>query len=470
MSAANFANRTLFHGDNLAFLRAMNSESADLIATDPPFNKGRDFHATPDSLAAGASFQDRWLWNEEIAEWHGGLMESNEAAWDVINSTRTAAGEDMAAFLCFMAVRLLEMHRVLKASGSIYLQCDPTASHYLKALMDAVFGRRNFRNEILWCYPPGGKGPKFGFHRKHDVILFYGRSHNKGVFNRPYTPLTASAIGKFTKTDIDGRRYKEFPGGRTYLDEIPGRPIPDYWVDVNSLGQTMSKESTGYATQKPLALYERIIAASSKEGDVVLDPFCGCATTLIAAERLGRQWVGIDLWNKGHAMVVYRLAKESEKNMDFGLTSGQIEQLREFLEDKHAQGVPLNIQEGLFNKDSPIHCTDVPPQRKDGGATAAKPLRTPIKRQRERADMSEKEMRERLLEMAGGPICQGCMAEMPDARYLQLDHIRPKADGGGDQFDNRTLLCAPCNLMKGDRLTLRFLQRENRKHGHWKGA
>lgn len=458
MTAANFANRTLFHGDNLAFLRAMNSESVDLIATDPPFNKGRDFHATPDSLAAGASFQDRWLWNEEIAAWHGSLMDSNEAAWDVINATRSSAGEDMAAFLCFMAVRLLEMRRVLKASGSIYLHCDPTASHYLKALMDAVFGRRNFRNEIVWCYSGGGI-PRKDFPRKHDILLRYVKSDNYvfHVERKPYKENTQQ-VGK----------HSTLSGGEA-IDLDRGTPVTDWWTDIRTVTR-WNPEGTGYATQKPLALYERIINASSNEGDMVLDPFCGCATTLIAAERLGRKWVGIDLWNKGHAMVVYRLAKESEKNMDFGLTEGQLEELREFLEDKHAKSVPLNIQEGLFHAASLLHCTDVPPQRKDGGATAAKPLRTPIKRQRERADMSEKEMRERLLEMAGGPICQGCMAEMPHPRYLQLDHIRPKADGGGDQFDNRTLLCGPCNLMKGDRITLRTLQRENRKHGYWKGA
>ena len=148
---ANWANRTLFHGDNLAFLRAMNSESVDLIATDPPFNKGRDFHATPDSLAAGAKFQDRWSWERDVhQEWVDEIADDHPNVMTVIESARISYGDDMGAFLCFMAVRLLAMRRVLKPTASIYLHCDPTASHYLKQLMDAVFGRRNFVNEVLW--------------------------------------------------------------------------------------------------------------------------------------------------------------------------------------------------------------------------------------------------------------------------------------------------------------------------------
>ena len=162
---ANWKNRTLFHGDNLTFLRAMNSESVDLIATDPPFNKSRDFHATPDSLAAGASFQDRWSWERDVhQDWVDKIKDDFPAVWEVIDAANSVymrktkknlkrpkeeVGSDMGAFLCFMAVRLLEMHRVLNPTGSLYLHCDPTASHYLKAIMDAVFGWKNFKNEIV---------------------------------------------------------------------------------------------------------------------------------------------------------------------------------------------------------------------------------------------------------------------------------------------------------------------------------
>ena len=156
MRQPNWANRTLFHGDNLGFLRAMNSESVDLIATDPPFNKGRDFHATPDSLSAGDRFQDRWSWERDVHEdWVDQITDDHPSVMHVIGGSRLSYGDDMGAFLCFMAVRLLAMRRVLKPTGSIYLHCDPTASHYLKELMDAIFGRKQFRNEIVWCYTNG---------------------------------------------------------------------------------------------------------------------------------------------------------------------------------------------------------------------------------------------------------------------------------------------------------------------------
>ena len=173
MSEPNWPNRTLYHGDNLEFLRGMDSETVDLIATDPPFNKGKDFHATPDSLAAGAKFQDRWSWERDVHEaWVDQITDDEPNVMNVINGSRSSYGDDMGAFLCFMGVRLLAMRRVLKPTGSIYLHCDPTASHYLKELMDAVFGRREFRNEIIWQYRTGGISKRW-FARKHDVLLFY---------------------------------------------------------------------------------------------------------------------------------------------------------------------------------------------------------------------------------------------------------------------------------------------------------
>ncbi len=173
MAEPNWKNRTLFHGDNLRFLRAMNSESVDLIATDPPFNKNRDFHATPDSLAKGAKFQDRWSWEKDVhEEWVDEIKDDYPRLMEAIESARYAHSDGMGAYMCFMAVRLLAMRRVLKPTGSIYLHCDPTASHYLKAVMDAVFGWKNFQNEIVWCYGSGGASKRH-YSRKHDAILFY---------------------------------------------------------------------------------------------------------------------------------------------------------------------------------------------------------------------------------------------------------------------------------------------------------
>ena len=172
---ANWENRTLYHGDNLAFMRSMNSGSVHLIATDPPFNKGRDFHATLESLASGASFQDRWRWDEDVPpEWVEQIQDDWPGVWAVIDWTRMVHSDAMGAFLAFMAVRLMAMHRVLRDDGSIYLPCDPTASHYLKTLMDAVFGAKQFQNEFIWYYSGGGASRK-RWARKHDVILFYSK-------------------------------------------------------------------------------------------------------------------------------------------------------------------------------------------------------------------------------------------------------------------------------------------------------
>ena len=211
---ANFKSRTLFHGDNLPVLRGINSDCIDLIATDPPFNKSKDFHATPDSLAKGAKFQDRWSWELDVhPDWLDKIKDDWPAVWEVIDAAnaiymrktkknlkedRDKVGSDMGAFLCFMAVRLVEMHRILKDTGSIYLHCDPTASHYLKALLDGVFDKRNFRNEIVWAYTGPGNVKKH-FKRKHDIILFYVKS-GEVTFNRdevriPYSKETLARRG-----------------------------------------------------------------------------------------------------------------------------------------------------------------------------------------------------------------------------------------------------------------------------------
>ena len=212
MGTPNWSNRTLFHHDNLAVLRGMNSESVDLIATDPPFNKSKDFHATPDSLAAGASFQDRWSWEKDVhEEWTDQITDDYPKLMEAIESARYAHSDGMGAFMCFMAVRLLETRRVLRPAGSIYLHCDHTASHYLKAVLDAIFGRKNFRNEIVWCYNVGGKGKKW-WARKHDILFFYTKTSvyhfNGQAAGIPRETGTKSFGGKIG-VDSDGRRYQD---------------------------------------------------------------------------------------------------------------------------------------------------------------------------------------------------------------------------------------------------------------------
>ena len=329
-TTANWRNRTLFHGDNLKFLRAMNSESVDLIATDPPFKKGRDFHATPNSLAKNAKFQDRWSWERDVHDpWVDQLTDDYPKLFAAIISSRLTHSDGMGAFMCFMAVRLIEMRRILKSTGTIYLHCDFTASHYLKIVMDAIFEHKNFLNEIIWQYDGPQRPSKRCFRTKHDTIFRYAKTkdyYSDPDFIAPFQQLKTDELSDPQyKRLSDGRYYYTTPRGdytdtsierlsiedrieytkngkvriRHFLpvdnDGNFGRKkqLPDVWTDIISLGHAGGKERYGYPTQKPLALYERIINTSSSKGDIVLDPFAGCATTLIAAERLERQWVGI---------------------------------------------------------------------------------------------------------------------------------------------------------------------------------
>ena len=480
----NWANRTLFHGDNLDFLRAMNSNTIHLIATDPPFNKGRDFHATPDSLASGASFQDRWSWKDDVhKEWIEQLSEDWPEVWSTIQGSRDSWGDDMGAFLCFMAVRILEMHRILRDDGSMYMHCDPTASHYLKALMDSIFGNNNFRNEIVWERTAGRSDAK-AFARVHDIILYYVKSNSYEWHQQyeslstdyikqnyrykdrygPYTTMPLSGGGvsgtthafiwrgiyaknwRFTmdsleKLDADGRIHwsrNNKPRRKFYLSESKGVAARDIITNIN---RASSKERIGYPTQKPIALYERIIKASSKEGDIVLDPFCGCATTCVAAEKLKRQWVGMDIWDKAHKIVIERLRKEV------------------FLAG------PDGDMGGLLISEGQITYTKEPPKRADDTQHTIPYLKTIKDVHEPEQKMTRTQMYEYLLEQKG-PICQGCDRIFDDPRYLELDHNTPRADGGLNHISNRILLCGPCNRLKSNTLTLSGLRRENKKRGH----
>lgn len=440
MGEPNWKNRTLFHGDNLEFMRAMNSDSVDLIATDPPFNKGKDFHATPDSLASGAKFQDRWNWQEDVhPDWVQLIEGKHPNVWQVIASTKESWGDDMAAFLCYMAVRLIAMRRLLKPTGSIYLHCDPTASHYLKMLMDAIFGRKNFQNEIIWSYRTGGSS-KTRFSKKHDVILFYGSSNR--IFNvikeKSYTKAQSRKPGVI---NYGGGTAEFFEDEHGVFNLVNCR---DVW-EMSYIGST-DPERTGYPTQKPLALYERIVQASSGGGSVVLDPFCGCATTCVAAEKHKRQWVGIDIWPKVQDVVVERLEKEG------------------LIAPKYTRKTPSAREQYFWAEE--LHFTDKLPQRTDDGKTDVDYLET--------IESFAKEPWERLSRTAmtkhlgraqtkgDWVICAGCGREL-EIEFMELDHIKPKAGRGADDITNRILLCGPCNKRKRHRLTLVGLMDENEK-------
>jgi site-specific DNA-methyltransferase (adenine-specific) len=301
----------LFYGDNLDVLRQhVADESVDLVYLDPPFNSAKNYNLifahrdviTDADAAQIQAFSDTWHWtpttDTQFSEYTSGGLPLNVS--DALVAFHTLLGEnDAMAYLVNMAPRLVELHRVLKPTGSLYLHCDPTMSHYLKILLDAIFDARFFRNEIIWNYNTGGKG-KQTFLRKHDTILWFSKSEEY-QFHRDEVAVPRSANTAHLRHgfDEDGREYYEDYSPRKsgkmyrwYLDE--GVTPMDVWTDIPALNP-MAKERLGYPTQKPLALMRRILTASSKPGDVVLDPFCGCGTTVDAAQEMGREWIGIDV-------------------------------------------------------------------------------------------------------------------------------------------------------------------------------
>jgi site-specific DNA-methyltransferase (adenine-specific) len=307
----------LFYGDNLQILREyIKDESIDLIYLDPPFNSKRSYNVLfkdesgKDSEAQITAFDDTWHWDAAAEESYYELItEAPDAVSRMIGALREFIGTNqMMAYLVMMAVRLVEMHRVLKPTGSLYLHCDPTASHYLKIILDAIFGGKNFRNEIIWSYKRYTAASN-RFQRLHDVIFYYGKNEDV-VFNdirEEYGKKSGKADSHY-KQDEDGRwfRWQKRKGKdpyKVYLSE--GRRLGDVWEI--SIINASAKERLGYPTQKPLTLLERIVQASSNEGEIVLDPFCGCGTTVAAAEKLSRKWIGIDITHLAIALQKYRL-------------------------------------------------------------------------------------------------------------------------------------------------------------------
>ena len=356
----------LYFGDNLEVLRErIADESVDLIYLDPPFNSKRDYNLlfkTPkghESDAQITAFEDSWHWGEQAErEFNEILRQSNTDVAELMPALRSFLGEnDMMAYLVMMANRLLELQRALKPTGSLYLHCDPTASHYLKIVLDAVFRKENFRNEIVWLRTTP-KGHAFTrFPSNHDVILFYGNGQ-ESTWHQAYLGHRDEYVESHysQKDDDSGRHYQltsllnpnhdrpnltyEFPPDsgvtrvwrwtrermmeawnqglivipkgsgvaryKRFLDEQQGTPVSSVWTDIPPIN-SQAAERLGYPTQKPLALLERIIHASSNEGDVVLDPFCGCGTAVDAAQALGRRWIGIDITHLAITLIEKRL-------------------------------------------------------------------------------------------------------------------------------------------------------------------
>lgn len=356
---------TLFYGDNLDVLRRhIATESVDLVYLDPPFNSNANYnvlfaeHGTK-AAAQIEAFEDTWEWNTEAAAAYQEVVEAGGAVANAMHAFRTLLGtSDMLAYLSMMAPRLVELHRVLKPTGSLYLHCDPTASHYLKLLLDAVFGPERFVNEIVWERTASHNMRTRGWVRVNDTILFYAKGETF-VFNQAYLPYGPAQMNRF-KVDENGRLYKaenltfstpnpsrqfewrgtrppanrswgasleqletwlaegrillkrdgspRMDGLKIYLDDTKGKPVGTNWSDIPRIGNT-SGERLGYPTQKPLALLTRIVETSSNPSDVVLDPFCGCGTAIDAAQALGRQWIGIDITHLAIGLIKHRLTR-----------------------------------------------------------------------------------------------------------------------------------------------------------------
>ena len=324
---------TLYYGDNLTILRKyIPDDSIDLIYLDPPFNSKATYNILfkeptgEQSKAQVEAFEDTWHWTEETEKAFQDIVDI--APSDVVN-LMTALKDaiqknDMMAYLTMMCIRLLELKRVLKDTGSIYLHCDPTASHYLKIVMDSIFGSQQFMNEVVWSYGPKATQRSTSFQRKHDTLLLYAKNKGQHIFIPPLQEYGEGSLserhtryknqddkGKYrwtTRRDSKGEKYR----AKIYLKK--GVVMTDVW-SIPVINAT-AKERLGYPTQKPEALLERILKASSNEGDIVLDPFCGCGTALVAAHRLKRKWIGIDITHLAISLMKWRL-KSNFSNIEF---------------------------------------------------------------------------------------------------------------------------------------------------------
>ncbi len=297
--------RKLYYSDNLPILQEMEDESINLIYLDPPFNSNRAYNIIyPGDLGQVTAFEDTWYWTPEC-DVHLQTMKHLNCR-RILNALVDALGKiQVCAYLVNMAVRLIEIRRVLNSTGTVYLHCDPTASHYLKIVMDAIFGQNNFRNEIVWCYRGGGV-PKNDFARKHDIILRYSKGKtvcfNVDEVRIPYSEDSNERLHYTARAFRPGRVYDNY-------EQNPLGKHPEDWWEIQPV-MPSSKERLSYPTQKPLKLLERILKASSNEGDLVFDPFCGCGTTIAAAEKLGRNWIGIDITYSAIAAIKERFKRQ----------------------------------------------------------------------------------------------------------------------------------------------------------------
>ena len=490
-NACNVPSRTIFTGDNLDILRGINSDCVDLIYLDPPFNSNRQYAAPLNSEARGAEFNDVWKLDDMKQEWVDEIEYRRPALFHLINGARLSHSDSMAGYLTFMSIRLLEMQRVLKDTGSIYLHCDDSSGHYLKGLMDALFGPDHFVNHIVWRRATAHNDAR-RFGRILDYLLFYANGPNYR-WNIITNPKTAEELreaypstddrGRYRSSDLSGATvstsesgipwrdydvtargrhwavpktgpYAEYiernfipgyrriesvharldaldaaglihhpergvwPGLKRYAEADAGNPQQDLFTEPRGFTNysTRLPEYTGWRTQKPVALIEKLIRASSNAGDLVMDPFCGCATACIAAEKLGRQWIGIDKLPQAAEVLRGRARRELQ--------------------------IPLP-DEGIND------WADWTPM-----ALVAAPPRTDL----ELAFPADPSSQKQWLYANQGQRCAGCRYELP-LHVLTIDHITPRSRGGLDAEGNLQLMCHTCNAIKGNR-TMEYLRQQ----------
>ena len=524
MPNADDLNRTIFISDNLPFLQSLDTESVDLVVIDPPFGKRQTFTGTlkpplsnlerererarmdewgvydvagayelgieyPDQSGNTALFKDIWRFERVVgADWWEEIRDT--PVWWLIESTRRTHGDDTAAYIAFMAQRMMEIRRILRPAGSVYLHCDHEANAYLRQMMDSVFGKDNFRNEIVWRRQNANNSVKTRFGHITDTILFYAKT-NAATWNQPYAARSETQLKRY-KRDDKGRLFKvenltapspnpsrmftwrgttpqngwrlsyekleelwaegrilttrdgrpRTDGRIEYLDELPkGAKMQNLWADINRVANT-SKERTGYPTQKPQALARRIIEASSNPGDIVLDCFAGCAYVPVAAEETGRRWIACDMSPRSFTVVRRQFAKKPELGITVEGEEGEYDDANPRFEGK-----------GVLRVRGPNQL----PKRSAGDADVESPrasVSLPEIKFRQRPLESGKQIWQAFVD-EWGTDCWYCGLQQPeDRRYLQLDHVEPnKGDGTNDDCWNRALACIACNSDKSDKLT-----------------
>ena len=541
MGALNVPNRTLAIMDSLPFLRSLNNECIDLIAIDPPFAANETFRQNPrppitnDELAEERALarkhkaehnegigetrvKDVWSWDADIHPgWKERIEDDYPQVFKVIEAVEACASENEAAYVCYMAVRLIECHRVLKSTGSIYVHCDYHADSYLRMLLDAIFGAGNFRNAVVWKRTSRGfKGSQFAprsYNSNTDTILFYGKTRSSFfAMDQVLEPYESDYLKTFKLKDDKGPYYRDEPfrrpsagprpnlcfeykgffppnptgwqmskaslekldaegdleivDGRIWRKIRPkeGRIRNNLWDDVN---EAKGGERTNYATQKPLALYERIIRASSNPGDVVMDIFAGCATTAVAAERLGRQWIACDMAYRAWTMLKRRFLQNGWKM--YGTTNSSYEAMatvRASLPNVRAK----SIRTKTIGPNELPKRTDSDPAPYYHLASRRKGQRSTTQSASWSGRISKEDAKKLLIERFG-PVCWGCGYEPRrpngslDDTLLEVDHIRARKASEGKQGDdelyNLALLHRTCNGIKRNKLTLEELRRDN---------